>query len=228
MRPGRAAALACAVAVALYAAAAVEATPAAPAPSPNASQNASNSSSICFLNRFRAISPQQAEEQGFNLERQLQHTLSVGTVAFDVTLIVFGALMLVAGWKLFTVVLFAAGFPIIRKQLPTQLEGDLGAAAVEAGGDAMAQAAVAELQAGVDEGAPAAANVPEVPAEEEAVGSTEPLLLDVPPAPPVVPVLTTTMMSAGSKGPEATPSSNEPEPATLASPVETEPDSPNE
>ena len=110
MRPGRAAALACAVAVALYAAAAVEATPAAPAPSPNASQNASNSSSICFLNRFRAISPQQAEEQGFNLERQLQHTLSVGTVAFDVTLIVFGALMLVAGWKLFTVVLFAAGF----------------------------------------------------------------------------------------------------------------------
>ena len=109
-----------------------------------------------------------------------------------------------------TILLFAAGFPAIRKQLPTQLDGDLGEAALEAAGDALAQAAVTELQAEGD--APVAGEL----------ATPEPELFDVPQAPPVVPVLATTMMSEGSKGPDGTPSSNEHQPQTLTSPVEVE------
>jgi hypothetical protein len=56
------------------------------------------------------LSPAEAKSQGISLEQTLAHKLSVGSVAFSVTMMVFGGLMLIAGWKLFTWVLFLSGF----------------------------------------------------------------------------------------------------------------------
>jgi hypothetical protein len=56
------------------------------------------------------LSATEAKSQGISLEKTLAHKLSVGSVAFSVTLMVFGSLMLVVGWSLFTLVLFLSGF----------------------------------------------------------------------------------------------------------------------
>lgn len=70
-----------------------------------------NSTTVtCFLNRFRALSPEQAKSQGISLGHKLEHKLSFGSVSFSVTMMVFGGLMLVAGWKLFKLVLSLTGF----------------------------------------------------------------------------------------------------------------------
>jgi hypothetical protein len=84
--------------------------PPPPPPPPAPANNGSNETATCFLNQFRSFTPGQAKAQGVNIEKTLAHKLSVGSVAFSVTLMVFGALMLVAGWKLFTLVLFLSGF----------------------------------------------------------------------------------------------------------------------
>jgi|EP01046_Picozoa_sp_COSAG06_P038412 hypothetical protein len=91
------------------------ASPAKVGSSKNHSEPANHSgdgpaNATCFLNQFRTLSPEEAEKQGINLKQQLAHKLSVGSVAFSVTLMVFGGAMLVAGWKLFTLVLFLSGF----------------------------------------------------------------------------------------------------------------------
>ena len=91
------------------------ASPAKVGSSKNHSEPANHSgdgpaNATCFLNQFRTLSPEEAEKQGINLKQQLAHKLPVGSVAFSVTLMVFGGAMLVAGWKLFTLVLFLSGF----------------------------------------------------------------------------------------------------------------------
>lgn len=80
-------------------------TPAPPNDGKNGTVNAT-----CFLNQFRSLSPAEAKSQGISLEQTLKHKLSVGSVAFSVTMMVFGGLMLFVGWKLFTLVLFVSGF----------------------------------------------------------------------------------------------------------------------
>merc|ERR1719223_1344351 len=79
-------------------------------PTPSALANKTAANATCFMNQFRGLSPAEAKSQGISLEKTLAHKLSVGSVAFSVTLMVFGGLMLAAGWKLFTLVLFLSGF----------------------------------------------------------------------------------------------------------------------
>jgi cell volume regulation protein A len=113
-----------------------------------------------------------------------------------------------------TILIFAAGFPAIRKQLPTQLEPELAEAGLEAGGDALAQAATAELQAASSAPPPAALDVAAPPSNQ----APYPAELPVDAAPPADPGLGSTMMSAGVTGEEGPLESPEPHPPTLASP----------
>lgn len=79
-------------------------TPPPPAPPAPLPANDTNGTATCFLNQFRSFTPTQAQAQGVNIEKMLAHKLSVGSVAFSIAMMVFGALMLAAGWKLFTLV----------------------------------------------------------------------------------------------------------------------------